>query len=109
MIPKSETDRRYPAVEYGGTNNVDNSADLPASVFTRPKMGFAVPIGDWLRGELRPMLHDTVAASASFTAAHLHGPTVQRLMAEHETSQVDHSQRLYALLMLELWWRNCGK
>ena len=30
---------------------------------------------------------------------------VERLVEEHETRRVDHSQRLYALLMLELWWQ----
>jgi hypothetical protein len=30
---------------------------------------------------------------------------VDRFVGEHETQRVDHSQRLYALLMLELWWR----
>jgi asparagine synthase (glutamine-hydrolysing) len=80
-------------------------ADLPTFVFKRPKMGFAVPIGEWLRGELRTMLHDAVGASDSFAQQHLHAATVARLIREHESEQADHSQRLYALLMLELWWR----
>ncbi len=80
--------------------------DLPATVFKRPKMGFAVPIGEWFRGNLKPMLRDSLAAGDSFAAAHLHQPTIQKLLAEHDSSQADHSQRLYALLMLELWWRS---
>ena len=82
------------------------AADLPAFVFKRPKMGFAVPIGEWLRGHLRAMLHDALLSRDSFAAAHLDAITVQRLLREHESSQGDHSQRLYALLMLELWWRS---
>ena len=81
------------------------AADLPESVFTRPKMGFALPIGEWLRGELKPMLRDTINARDSFAAGNLDLPTIRRLIDEHESSRVDHSQRLYALLMLELWWR----
>ena len=80
------------------------AGDLPASVFNRPKMGFAVPIGDWLRGELRPLLHDAVNASDSFARQHLDVAVIERLMAAHESGSADHSQRLYALLMLELWW-----
>ncbi len=79
--------------------------DLPAWVFKRKKMGFAVPIGQWFRGELREMLHDNLFASDSFASAHFDKPTVRRLVDEHEQQRVDHSQRLYALLMLELWWR----
>jgi asparagine synthase (glutamine-hydrolysing) len=80
------------------------SRDLPDFVFRRKKMGFAVPIGEWFRGELRPMLHDNLFASNSFASQHFQMPVVRRLVDEHEQSRVDHSQRLYALLMLELWW-----
>jgi asparagine synthase (glutamine-hydrolysing) len=81
------------------------AADLPDFVFKRPKMGFAVPIGDWFRSSLRPMLHDHLFAADSFASTHFNLPTIHRLIAEHEQFRVDHSQRLYALLMLELWHR----
>jgi asparagine synthase (glutamine-hydrolysing) len=80
--------------------------DLPPSVFKRPKMGFAVPIGDWFRTTLRSMLHDALTASNSFASAHLAMPVVHRLIREHEQRRLDHSHRLYALLMLELWFRS---
>lgn len=84
------------------------AADLPAWVFKRKKMGFAVPIGDWFRdrkGPVRAMLHDHLFAADAFAATHFQMPTVRRLVDEHESGKVDHAQRLYALLMLELWWR----
>jgi asparagine synthase (glutamine-hydrolysing) len=80
------------------------AADLPAWVFKRKKMGFAVPIGEWFRGPLRPMLRDTLFAQHAFGRQHFNMNVVQRLVDEHEQERVDHSQRLYALLMLELWW-----
>jgi asparagine synthase (glutamine-hydrolysing) len=81
------------------------ASDLPPQVFKRPKRGFAVPIGEWFRGELRPLLRDSLNAAQSFTSTHFDRATVDRLLAEHESQQADHSQRLYALLMLELWHR----
>jgi asparagine synthase (glutamine-hydrolysing) len=79
--------------------------DLPDFVFKRRKMGFAVPIGEWFRGELRPMLRESLFASDSFSRDHFNMKVIERLVDEHERQRVDHSQRLYALLMLELWWR----
>jgi asparagine synthase (glutamine-hydrolysing) len=79
--------------------------DLPPAVFNRPKMGFAVPIGEWFRGELRSMLRDTLTASNSFASANFNMPVVRQMIEDHESGKVDHSQRLYALLMLELWWK----
>lgn len=81
------------------------AADLPDFVFKRRKMGFAVPIGDWFRSSLRPMLGDHLFASDSFAREQFVMPVVERMVDEHISQRRDHSQRLYALLMLELWWR----
>jgi asparagine synthase (glutamine-hydrolysing) len=79
--------------------------DLPDFVFKRRKMGFAVPIGDWLNTTLRPMLLDSLGASNSFAAAHFSTNVWRRMVEEHHSGKMNHSQRLYALLMLELWWK----
>ena len=81
------------------------AADLPDFVFKRRKMGFAVPIGKWLRESLRPMMLDLLSSKDSFAAAHFQKSVLQKMIDEHCSGTVDHSQRLYALVMLELWWR----
>lgn len=82
------------------------AGDLPAEVFDRPKMGFAVPIGEWFCGSLRPMLEDHLFDGRSFASGHFQMETVRRIVREHQSRKIDHSQRLYALLMLELWHRD---
>jgi asparagine synthase (glutamine-hydrolysing) len=82
--------------------------DLPNTVFTRKKMGFAVPIGEWFQGSLRGMLSESLFARDSFASGHLDLEVVRRLLDEHIRGKEHHSQRLYALLMLELWWREHG-
>jgi asparagine synthase (glutamine-hydrolysing) len=82
------------------------AADLPEFVFKRRKMGFALPIGQWFRTELRSMLHDNLFSAGSFASRHFVAGEVRRLVDEHESQRVDHSQRLYALLMLELWQKS---
>ncbi|HEX4055974.1 MAG TPA: asparagine synthase (glutamine-hydrolyzing) [Tepidisphaeraceae bacterium] len=82
------------------------AADLPDFVFQRKKMGFAVPIGQWLRQSLRPMMEDLLAAGDSFASGHFQTNVWREMIDEHCGGRVDHSQRLYALVMLELWWRN---
>jgi asparagine synthase (glutamine-hydrolysing) len=85
------------------------AADLPAGVFTRPKMGFAAPIGRWFRANLRDMLRSHLLAADSFAAARFDRKAVERLLDEHDRGSANHDQRLYALLMLELWWRSGRK
>jgi asparagine synthase (glutamine-hydrolysing) len=82
------------------------AADLPAEVFERPKMGFALPIGDWFRTSLRDMLRDTLLGSDTFIDQVLQRSVVQELIEDHESGDADHAQRLYALLQLELWAQN---
>ena len=62
--------------------------DLPAWVFRRPKMGFAVPIGQWLKVELREMLHDHLFAADSFASRHFVPCVLERLVKEHQERQV---------------------
>ena len=78
--------------------------DLPAEVFTRRKMGFAVPVGQWFRQSLRDLLRDALLSESSFAGAHFDQAYLLNLLDDHDRGTVDHSQRLYALLMLELWW-----
>ncbi|MGC4030638.1 MAG: asparagine synthase (glutamine-hydrolyzing) [Tepidisphaeraceae bacterium] len=84
------------------------AGELPAFVFKRKKTGFAVPIGDWFRTSLRGLLHDHLFAKDAFVNRFPQG-LVRSLVADHEAEQHDHGQRLYALLMLELWWRQAAR
>jgi hypothetical protein len=51
------------------------------------------------------MLRGMLFAEESFTTSNLNSDFVRKLVDEHHTERRDHSQRLFALLMLELWWR----
>jgi asparagine synthase (glutamine-hydrolysing) len=78
---------------------------LPAEILTRPKMGFGVPVGEWLRGELRPLLEDTVLSSGALTRGYFRPHAVQSLVDEHLSRRADRTAHIWALLMLELWFR----
>jgi asparagine synthase (glutamine-hydrolysing) len=77
---------------------------LPAAIVDRPKKGFGMPIGRWLRDELRALSHDVLLGSSSLAASgRLRRPVVERMLHEHGDGVVDHRQRLWTLLVLELW------
>ena len=78
---------------------------LPESVLTRRKMGFGVPISAWFRGELRGLLRDTLLSQRAAQRRLFRPEAVKELLDEHDTGRGDHGPRLWALLMLELWWR----
>jgi asparagine synthase (glutamine-hydrolysing) len=78
---------------------------LPAAVFTRPKMGFGVPLGQWFRGELRDLVHDTLLDQTARQRGWFRHDVVERLVREHTAGTFDHSYRLWSLIVLELWSR----
>lgn len=78
---------------------------IPASIFTRKKMGFGVPIGGWFRNELKPMVHDTLLADDARIAPFFRLDQVAQLVRSHESNEHNHAYRLWNLLILEKWLR----
>ena len=76
---------------------------LPRNILYRQKRGFSIPHARWLRGELRPLLRDTLLSKRVYERGLLARPTVERLLDEHDSGRVDHGLRLWNLLWLELW------
>jgi asparagine synthase (glutamine-hydrolysing) len=83
-------------------------AELPAEILGRGKKGFAAPVGEWFKTSLRKPLEDWLFGAGSFTGAHLRKATAERLVREHIAGTRDHTHRLFALLMLEIWWKWAG-
>jgi asparagine synthase (glutamine-hydrolysing) len=77
---------------------------LPKAIVDRPKKGFGMPIGRWLREDLRSLSHDVLLGGSSLAASgRLRRPVVERMLREHGDGVADHRQRLWTLLVLELW------
>src|SRR5262249_48702434 len=76
---------------------------LPDQILTRRKQGFGVPIAQWFRGPLRPLLEATFAPARLRTVGLLDPDGVSRLVTEHVTARQNHGKALWSLLTLELW------
>ena len=77
---------------------------LPDDLIHRRKKGFGVPLGEWLRGPLRELVHDTLTDATATARGHFDPLKVRTLIEQHMNGQ-DRSPQIYALLMLELWYR----
>jgi len=78
---------------------------LPREILHRRKMGFGVPLDRWFRGELREMAYDTLLGQRARERELMRPDYVRRLLDEHCAGERNHHTRLWALLMLELWYR----
>jgi asparagine synthase (glutamine-hydrolysing) len=78
---------------------------LPREILSRRKMGFGCPIDQWLRRELKELAHDTLLGGQARDRGLFRPEYVRGLLDEHCAGRRNHHNRLWALLMLELWFR----
>ncbi|MFI9600047.1 asparagine synthase (glutamine-hydrolyzing) [Streptomyces sp. NPDC052043] len=79
---------------------------LPPTVVRRTKLGFRAPLAALLRGELRPLLLDTLSGAALRRGGLFDAQAVQKLTDDHLTGRREVSRKLWALLVYQLWFEN---
>jgi asparagine synthase (glutamine-hydrolysing) len=78
---------------------------VPRSIVERGKQGFEPPTGEWLGGPLAEMT-DALLFDGRLRNRGLFSPrAIAKLWDEHRRGRRDHRERLWALVMLELWFR----
>jgi asparagine synthase (glutamine-hydrolysing) len=78
---------------------------LPGPIRRRRKMGFGVPLDHWFRNELRDYAREVLFDSRALGRGYFRAEAVRRLWDDHQQGRFDHSARLWALFVLELWHR----
>ena len=79
---------------------------VPKEVLNRPKQGFTLPLGHWMRNELKDLIMSVLMDSSTRQRGYFNAQGVQRLLDEHFQARRDHSARIWRFLMFELWQRN---
>ena len=78
---------------------------LPDDILDRPKMGFAVPLADWFRTDLRGYVGDVLLDPQTLGRGYFREAAVRGLIDRHVAGLEDCSPKLWALLVAELWHR----
>ncbi|MFL6373709.1 MAG: asparagine synthetase B family protein, partial [Pyrinomonadaceae bacterium] len=77
---------------------------LPGNILHRKKKGFGIPIAEWLKGRLNPLMHDLLAGPRLKEQGLFDPSFVARLIREHETGVASHHKQLWTLLVFQLWY-----
>jgi asparagine synthase (glutamine-hydrolysing) len=79
---------------------------LPPEVLYRPKVGFAVPVGEWFRKPLKSFVADLVLSPEARARGYFNPSSMDRYLREHFDGIRDRQKQLWALVNFELWCRH---
>lgn len=79
---------------------------LPKNVTKRAKKGFGIPIAEWLKGRLNPLVRDLLNEDRLRKQNLFNPEFVQKMLKEHETGFANHHKPLWTLLVFQLWYDN---
>jgi asparagine synthase (glutamine-hydrolysing) len=76
---------------------------VPRELIERPKAGFAIPIGQWLRGPLRDWAESLLSEQRLNEEGFLHAVPIRKAWVEHLSGKRDWTGRIWAVLMFQAW------
>lgn len=76
---------------------------VPEALFERPKMGFGIPLDQWLRTGLSPLLSDYLSPGRLKREGLFDPSLVGQVVEEHLSGRLNHQYRLWPLLIWEMW------
>jgi len=79
---------------------------IPKSLVDRPKMGFGVPISDWLRGPLKGWASDLLDENRLNKEGFFNAKLIQEKWLEHQHGVHNWQYQLWPVLMFQLWLEN---
>lgn len=82
---------------------------IPEEVFTQPKRGFAVPIGEWMRNELKDEFLSSLNDTFLNSVPNLNVDKFKVLLQEHMESKQDHTANIWKVYVLSKWYSEFGK
>ena len=81
---------------------------VPRQLFERPKQGFAIPIGEWLRGPLKGWMTDLLNEKRIREQGLFDYKTIYPILKMHLDGNSDYSLQLWSILMFQSWADETG-
>ncbi len=77
---------------------------IPKAIMDRPKMGFGIPLNKWMKGELRPLVLETISRKNLQKHGLFNEDKIINFRDSYLASNTNDTSKLWLILMFQLWW-----
>lgn len=81
---------------------------VPSHLFERPKMGFSIPIGSWLKGPLRPWAEELLQDKRLAEGEILDPWPIRKAWGDHLAGRASNEAQIWTVLMFQAWREHWG-
>lgn len=78
---------------------------VPQTLLDRPKMGFAIPIADWLKNELKDLVHDYINEKSIRDQGLYNWSEVKKILDAFYSGKKEYDMKLWYMLMFQMWYK----
>lgn len=82
---------------------------IPREIMERPKMGFGIPVEDWMQNELKPLVKESLSEANLNQHGLFNTPDVTKLLNEFFGGRKEHHQKIWYLFMFQMWYNRWMK
>ncbi len=76
---------------------------LPREVIYRKKQGFSVPVGYWIKNDLKPLVNEFLSENLIKKQGYFNYSSIRQMLHDHDRSRANYSSQIWSLLIFQMW------
>jgi asparagine synthase (glutamine-hydrolysing) len=78
---------------------------LPREIIYRKKKGFGMPIGEWIKGDMKPLIEEYLSKENINKMSLFDYSYIRKILDEHYTGKKDNRKQIWTLFVFAMWWK----
>lgn len=78
---------------------------LPREVIYRRKQGFSVPVGYWIKNDLKPLINEFLSEDLIRKQGYFNLSAIEQILNDHDKGIANYSSQIWSLLVFQMWYK----